>query len=173
MCDLGLILGAATTMIGMQGAKQEAESSAAASEYNAKVADMNARLSERRARDSLERGKLDEQQKRNENAQIMGRQKAAMAANGVDLAFGSPLDTLVDTATLGEIDALTIRRNAANEAYDHDVAAANGRADASLNRANAKNTRSAGKLKAAGIFLSGAGKAFGQASDLGYFGKTK
>ncbi len=177
MCDFGLIVGtaltAASTMVGVQGAKAEAEGAAQASEYNAKVADMNARLSERRARDALERGKLDEQQKRNENAQIMGRQKAAMAANGVDLAFGSPLDTLVDTATLGEIDALTIRRNAANEAYDHDVAAANGRADASLNRANAKNTRSAGNLRAMGMMLTGAGKAFGQASDLGYFGGKK
>jgi hypothetical protein len=118
MCDFGLVLStaltAASTMVGVQGAKQEAASASAASEYNAKVQDMNARLSERRARDALERGAQEEQQKRNENAQIMGRQKAAMAANGVDLTFGSPLDTLVDTATLGEIDALTIRRNAAN-----------------------------------------------------------
>jgi len=90
----------------------------------------------------------------------MGRQQAAMAANGVDLTFGSPLDTIVDTATLGEIDALTIRRNSANEAYDFDVAAANGRADASLSRANAKNSRTAGNLKAFSTMLTGAGKAY-------------
>lgn len=165
MCDFGLVLStaltAASTMVGVQGAKQEAESAAAASEYNAKVQDMNVRLQERRARDALERGSLEEQQKRNENSQIMGRQKAAMAANGVDLNFGSPLDTLVDTATLGEIDALTIRRNAANEAYDYDVAAANGRADASLSRANAKNSKTAGNLKAFSTMLTGAGKAYG------------
>ncbi len=161
MCDFGLILGAASTVIGAAGAKQEAEASAAASEYNAKVTDMNVRLSERRARDALDRGKLEEQKKRQETAQITGQQRAAMAANGVDLTFGSPLDLLVDTATLGEIDALTIRRNAANEAYDFDVAAANGRAEASLARANAKNTRKGGNLKAFGTLLNGASKTFG------------
>lgn len=122
---------------------------------------MNAKLSERRAKDAEERGAREEQQKRLEIASLQGRQRAAMAANGVDLDFGSPLDTLIDTAYLGEIDALTIRRNAAHEAYDHRVDAVNGRADAALSRANASNTMLGGYLNAAGTVLGGFGSAYG------------
>lgn len=164
MCDFGIILTAASTMIGAAGQVQQANAQADAEEYNAKVADMNATLSERRARDALERGKLEEQQKRREVAQIEGRQKAAMAANGVDLSFGSPLDTLVDTAVMGELDALTIRSNTAREAYDHQVAAVNGRADANLRRMNASATKKGGNLAAFGTILTGAGKAYGQST---------
>jgi len=163
MCDFGLVLTAASTLVGAAGQKQQADASAAASNYNSKVQDMNATLSERRARDALERGKLEEQQKRNEVAQISGRQKAGMAANGVDLSFGSPLDVLVDTATMGELDALTIRSNSAREAYDYRVQAVNGRADANLSRMNASATKKGGNLAAFGTLLSGAGKAYGQA----------
>jgi hypothetical protein len=165
MCDLGIALTIGSTILGAAGAKQQADAQAEAQNYNAKVADMNATLSERRARDALDRGRDEEQQKREQVSQVIGKQKAAMAANGVDLSFGSPLDTLVSTATLGELDALTIRKNAANEAYDYKVQAVNNRSDASLARANAKNTKTAGNLAAAGALLTGAGKAFGQYSD--------
>lgn len=164
MCDFGLVLTAASTLVGAAGAKQSADANAAAQEYNAKVADMNATLAERRARNALERGREAEQLKRQEVSQLQGKQKAAMAANGVDLSFGSPLDTLVSTATLGEIDALTIRKNAANEAYDYKVDAVNKRSDAALSRANATNTKKAGNLAVAGTILTGAAKGYGQYS---------
>lgn len=171
MCDFGLVLTAASTIIGAAGQMQQAKAAAEAERYNAKVADMNAVLSERRARDALERGKLEEQQKRREVGQIEGRQRAAMAANGVDLTFGSPLDTLVDTAVMGEMDALTIRTNTAREAYDHRVAAVNGRADANLKRMNASATQKGGNLAAFGTILTGAGKAYGDGQSLGYWGR--
>jgi hypothetical protein len=163
MCDFGLVLTAASTLVGAAGAKQQADASAEAQNYNAKVQDMNSTLAERRARDALERGRLEEQQKREQVSQIQGKQKAAMAANGVDLTFGSPLDTLVDTATLGELDALTIRKSAAREAYDYKVQAVNSKADASLSRANAKATKTGGYLSAVGTVLTGAAKGYGQA----------
>ena len=162
MCDIGIALTLASTVIGAAGQIQQGKAQAAASNYNAKVAEMNATLADRRARDALERGKIEEQQKRQEISQLKGRQKAAMAANGVDLTFGSPLDTIVDTAVLGELDALTVRRNAAREAYDHEVQGVNNRSDATLNRMNAKAAKTGGYLAAAGTVLGGAGKAYGQ-----------
>lgn len=113
MCDLMVALTLGSAVLGAAGQIQQGQAAAAASNYNAQVADMNAKLSERRARDAIERGQLDEQRKRQEVAQIQGQQRAAMAANGVDLSFGSPLNIIVDTATMGEIDALTIRSSAA------------------------------------------------------------
>lgn len=147
-------------MIAGASALHSADASAKASTYNAQVAEMNATLSQRRAKDATERGARAEQQKRQEVAQLQGRQRAAMAANGVDVGYGSALDTLIDTAYLGELDALTIRRNAARESYDYEVDAVNGRADAGLSRMNADAAVTGGYLDAAGTILGGASSAY-------------
>lgn len=160
MCDLMTGLTIASTVIGGVGQIQQGNAQAAAMRYNAQVAEMNATLADRRAKDALERGKVEEQQQRLRAAQLMGKQRAAMAANGVDLSFGSPLDNLVDTAELAELDALTIRRNAANEAYDFETQGVNYRADANLSRMNASAARTGGYLSAAGTILGGGATAY-------------
>jgi hypothetical protein len=121
---------------------------------------MNATLADRKAKDAIERGAVDEQRKRQQVAQLRGQQVAGMAANGVDVSFGSPLDTIVDSSVLGELDALTIRTNANREAYDYKVDATNKRAGASLSRAQADNAITGSYLNAAGTVLTGAGRAY-------------
>ena len=158
MCDLVTALMIGSTAIGGVSAIQQGNAASAAAKYNAQVSTMNAEIMNKNARDAIERGKLEEQRQRQEVAMLTGRQRAAMAANGVDLTFGSPLDTIVDTAMMGELDALTIRSNAAREAYDYKVAAANGMADAALSRSNASAARTGGFLSAAGTVLGGAGE---------------
>lgn len=160
MCDLMMALTIGSTLMGAAGQIQQAQATAAANKYNAKVADMNAAISERRAKDALERGALAEQQKRRETAALLGKQKAAMAANGVDLTFGSPLDVIVDSATLGELDALTIRSNTYREEYDYRVDAANKRSQATMSRGAASSALTGGYLGAAGTVLGGAGNAY-------------
>lgn len=155
MCEPTTMLMIASTVISAGAAVQQGNAANAAGKYNAQVAEMNATLADRRAKDALERGAVEEQQKRAQVAQLQGRQKAAMAANGVDLTFGSPLDTLVDTAVLGDLDALTIRQNSAREAYDFRVQGVNSRADGALSRANGRAAQTAGYLSAAGTVLGG------------------
>lgn len=157
-----------STLLGAAGQIQQAQATAAANKYNAQVADMNAQISERRAKDAIERGAAEEQKKRQQVAQVLGKQQAAMAANGVDLTFGSPLDTIVDSSVLGELDALTIRTNAYREAYDYRVDAANKVASANLSRMNASAATTGGYLGAVGTILGGAGKAY----QTGYQGGT-
>jgi hypothetical protein len=142
------------------GTIQQANAAADAQRYNAKVAEMNATLSDRRAKDAVARGAQEEQRKRMQVAQLKGSQRAAMAANGVDLSFGSPLDTLVDTAVLGELDALNIRSNSYRESYDHQVDAVNQRAGATLANHNAASAQTGGYLDAFGTILTGGGKAY-------------
>lgn len=158
MCDIGLALTLGSTLVGAAGSVQQGQAAKAAGKYNQQVAEMNAELSERRAQDALERGAQEEQRKRQEVARIMGAQTAAMAANGLDITFGSPLDTLIDTATLGELDALTIRTNAYREAYDFRVDAVNQRAGGTLERMKGDATAKGSYLEAAGTILTGAGK---------------
>lgn len=171
MCDLMTALTIGSTLLGAAGQIQQAQASASASKYNAQVADMNAKISERRAKDAIQRGAVEEQKKRQQVQQVLGKQQAAMAANGVDITFGSPLDTLVDTSVLGELDALTIRTNTYREAYEYRVDAANKRSSATLDRMNAKAATTGGYLAAAGTILGGAGKAYQAAYDNGTIGR--
>lgn len=162
MCELTMALTLAATAIGAVGQVQQAQATAASNKYNAQVQEMNATLADRRAKDAIERGAVEEQRKRQQVAQLQGQQKAAMAANGVDLAFGSPLDTIVDTAVLGELDALTIRSNTYRESYDYQVQAVNARAGATMSNMAASAAETGGWLSAAGTVLGGAGKAYTQ-----------
>ena len=162
MCDLGIMLTLGSTLLGAAGQMQQANAASAAAKYNAQVAEMNAEISERRAKSVIEAGKSEEQQQRQKVQQLLGQQQAGMAASGVDITFGSPLDTIVDTAVMGELDALTIRTNTYREAYNARVDAANQRAGAELYRYEAKAARQGGYLGAAGTVLGGAGKAYQQ-----------
>lgn len=161
MCEIMTALAIGSTLMGAAGAIQQGQATAAANTYSAQVQDMNATLADRRAKDAIARGQVDEQRKRQQVAQVRGQQTAAMAANGVDLSFGSPLDTIVDTSVLGELDALTIRTNSAREAYDFKVDAVNKRSGAGMSRMQADNAVTGSYMNAAGTILGGAGKVYG------------
>lgn len=149
-----------STVLGAAGSVQQGNAANASAKYNAQVADMNAKLSERQARDTVARGAIDEQQQRMKTAQIVGQQKAAMAANGVDLKFGSPLDALVDTATMGELDALTIRTNTYREERDIRQQGLNAQGQAAMMRAEGAAAKSGGFLNAFGTVLGGGASAY-------------
>lgn len=160
MCELMTMLTLGSTLLGGVGAIQQGQAANASAKYNAQVADMNAQMADRAAKDALERGQLEEQKQRQRTAQLMGQQTAAMAANGVDLSFGSPLDTLVDTAMLGEMDALTIRTNTYREERDIRQQGANYRGQAAMERASGRSALTGGFLNAGGTFLGGGAKAY-------------
>lgn len=173
MCELMTILSIGGTLLGAVGQIQQANAQAAASKYNAQVADMNAQISEKRAKSTIEAGAQQEQMKRQEVQRILGQQQAGMAANGVDLTFGSPLDTMVDTAYLGEIDALTIRTNTYRDAYNYKVDAANQRAQKTLYEHEAKSAQTGGYLGAMGTLLGGFGNAYKSSYEMGGWAAKK
>lgn len=167
MCELTTMLMLGSTIMGGIGQMQQGKAAAASARYNAQVSDMNAKISDRQARDALDRGKLEEQKQRQKNAQILGQQQAGMAANGVDITFGSPMDLLVDTATMGELDALTIRSNSYREERDIRQQGANYRGQAGMQRAQASSASTGGFLGAIGTVLGGGASAFAQAKKAG------
>lgn len=161
MCELMTMLTIGSTLMGAVGAVQQGQAASASAKYNANVANMNAKLADRAAKDALDRGAMEEQKQRAKTAALIGQQKAGMAANGLDLSFGSPLDTLVDSATLGELDALTIRSNSYREERDIRQQGANYRGQAAMGRASALGASTGGWLNAAGTLLGGGAKAYG------------
>lgn len=78
--------------------------------------DANAEIAETQARDALARGVQDETLIRQRAAQLKGTQRARMAASGLDLTTGSPLDILEGTDYMAEQDTATVRENSLREA---------------------------------------------------------
>ena len=85
-------------------------------DYQSKVAKNNAVVAGWQSNDALERGAQEQANYARQIETLKGRQRAAFAANGVELGSGSPLGVLGDTALLGSMDLSTMRANAQREA---------------------------------------------------------
>jgi hypothetical protein len=135
--------------------------------YQQAVANQNADLAEQAARDATKRAKIEESQLREDIGQKIGAQRAAYAAGGVELGSpGSALETVADTAALGEQDVRTLRANAAREAWGYRAQAvgftAQGRSASYLSRAASVNS----------LLNFGAGLATGASRGDYYLGKN-
>jgi len=128
---ISLALAAGGTAMSVKGQIDAQAAAGAQQGYMAQLARQRQQLAEQQARDAVLRGQIAEQKQRDLTAQRIGTQTAALAAQGTDLA-GSPTDILGDTARAGEQDALTIRSNAAREAWGYQVQGAGFGADAAL-----------------------------------------
>ena len=83
----------------------------------------NAGFADWQAEDALARGAINEKRARQHTEEVIGAQRTSFAVQHVDVNLGSALDVQADAAYLGELDALTIRNNAAKEAYGYEVQA--------------------------------------------------
>jgi hypothetical protein len=124
---------------------------------DAATAETNRRIAAAQANDALLRGSIEETRYRREIAQIVGAQKAAFGQRNVTVS-GTPLDLLSDTAQLGEEDALTIRNNAAREAWGYRSQANE------ASRWGANQQRNA-YGRAAGTLLTSGAQAYGMWKD--------
>lgn len=143
--------------IGLQAYSAMNQSQAAqdAANYNAAVQRNNAQLAEWQANDAVERGNKAVEDHMRKAAALKGTQTASMAARGLDLSEGTPLNILTDTDLFAEIDSNTIKNNAAREAWGYRAQASNSRATGGLYDMQAGNQNP--MLAGAGTLLSGAG----------------
>ena len=150
----------AGTALSAFGQVQAGQQAAAAAEYNAAVARNNQIIADRQAEDALKRGQVAEEEQRRRTRAMAGTQRAALAASGIQLDQGSPVDILSDTAQFGELDALTIRNNAEREAYGYRVQGMNFGAEAGLQQSRAGSAMSSALIGAGGTLLSGAASSY-------------
>ena len=135
---------------------QAASANAAQARYQAQVAEQNRELARRQEADALQRGQVAEENRRRVTAQQIGQQRAGLAAQGTDFT-GSETDILGDTAAAGELDARTIRANAAREAYGYQVQGMGYSNEAGLQYTRAANsTYTPNYLGAGASLLAGA-----------------
>ena len=149
------------TGVSAYGQMQQGKAAAGQANYQAAVDRNNKIIADRQAEDAIKRGQNEEEEQRRKVAQVKGSQRTAFAARGIDLGSDVVIDTLSDTAMLGELDALTIRNNAAREAYGYRVQGMNYEASAQNNALAAKNAKSAGKTAMFSTLLSGASSVAG------------
>lgn len=125
-----------------------------AGNYANAVARYNARNLDLAAADAERRGDLASQQSIRQTKAALGTQTTRLAAGNVSTASGSPLAILASTAGIGELDAQTIRNNAAREAWGY-------RAEAASQLAQGRFAQRSGWLGAGATLLTGAAQTYG------------
>jgi len=160
----GLGVQAVGAIKGGNAAKRAGEAGKRASDAQADLADYNASVADLQAADAIDRGKDEEGRFRLQVRGLIGSQRAGFGASNVDVGFGSAVDTQADAAFLGELDALTIRTNAAREAWGYQVQAEDLRRRGQIARQEGvyleeagRAERSASRIAAAGTIAAGTG----------------
>lgn len=133
MCYVQIAYIAAAALTAYSG-YESAQAQKRAGEYNYAVAQEQVKTSEAQAQDALNRGAQQAAEQRMRTRLAIGSQRAALAAQNVDIQTGTPLDILGDTAMFGAIDEERIRENAAREAWGYRVQGVNSQAQGALDR---------------------------------------
>lgn len=127
--------------------------------YQSRVMEQNARMSEEAAQDSVTRGQREARQLYRQISQTKGAQNAAMAANGIDLGFGSALRTQQDTALMAQEDAEDLYSNIDQRTRGFFI-------DATNNRAEGRAAKYRGQQELVGSFFKAGATLAGGASQM-------
>ena len=133
----GLAMGIGGAVSSMIGAWSSASLAKSALETQSQIAAINAHISELGAQSALLSGQRQEQASMLRTAQLKSTQRASMAANGLDLGSGTPLNVLTSTDVMGKIDVNTIHANALQTAWGYRTQGLNAMTSAAANSATA------------------------------------
>lgn len=120
----------------------------AESQYASAQYDMNARIASFQAKEAIRFGEKAAQQELKSTKQTIGKQRAMLAASGVEVSSGSALDIQASTAEQGALNALTIRNNAWREAWGYKM-------DAVSSRGQSRFAEISGKYKSRSTLITG------------------
>lgn len=142
---------AATVMLGITGASAGTQYLAQRKqgEYESGQMDVNAGLADTQAADAIARGKEAAGRQQMGVRGLIGSQRTALAAQGLETDSGTAANLQSDTAQLGELDRLQIEHNAAREAFGYKVDPANTRARGEQVRSSSRNAARTTLLTAA------------------------
>ena len=144
---VGAVVGTTTSIVSANNTKK-------VNEYQARVAQDNAKIAEENAKNERQSGLEEARRQRIKTIQTIGAQQTAMAANGIDIASGSALDTVSDTAQTGELDALMLQYNSERQAFNYEMQSNNFTNQANLDMFAAKNAKTTGTLNAVGSVVN-------------------
>lgn len=144
---VSMVAGVAGTLMSGMAQSQAASYQAAVARNNQIIANQNATLETQKGEVTAENNDL-------KTRAMVGSQKAAQAANGVDVDSGSPLDVRSSSEQLGRLDALTIINNSQAKAYNYKAQGVNFQAEAQLDDMKASNYMTSSIIGAVGGFAN-------------------
>lgn len=147
MAFLPVVLAVAGTAMTAIGQIRQGQAAKAAADYNAQVANNNAIVAEQQ---SQSQAMVQGRRAMMQNGGLL----ANMAANGIEVGEGSPIDILSQSAANAEMDRQNI-------VYNGRVKAQSLRNQAQLDTFQGETAQSNGFMSAAGTLLSGGSKAWG------------
>ena len=146
----GAIIGAIGAVSSIVGAKKSADAQAAAADNEAAVSKKNAELVGKLIDDTIFRSTIEKRGLVRDGRALAARQKATMAASGIDLSVGTPIDILYSTQIDMFRDIDTADRNTKRELLNLERAKSNYNLSARGAAAAAGSYRTAGTLSAIG-----------------------
>ncbi len=108
---MGLAATIGSSVLGAVGGIMQGVAAKQSGDYQAAVARNNATMARQAADIESAKGAQDAQAQDQKNKALQGAQVAALAASGVDITSGSPLDLQESSAKVGRLDTLTTRYN--------------------------------------------------------------
>jgi hypothetical protein len=143
----GAISSAIGGYFGAKSSKAALASQAATLNGQAAIADTNARIAELGAQSALMQGEKQVASITLKAGQLKSSQRAAMAANGIDLGEGSAAEIQASTDIMKEVDSNTITANAVSNAWGYKTQATNYKNEALMKRTGADSvSASAGSI---------------------------
>ena len=146
-------------VVSVYGQMQSAHAAEAAANYNAQVASNNQIIAQRNATMAAQAGEQQAAVAEQKTRAEAGAIKAGQAAGNIDVNSGSAVDVQSSAAELGELNAITLRSNAAKTAYGYQTQGSGYGDQATLDRSQASYQSTAGAIGAASTFLGGMGSA--------------
>jgi hypothetical protein len=102
---------------GAANAYNQTQSLAMQGEFQQKMFERNQKLSDMQAADALRRGDVESGKVRRSVSALLGKQRTALAAQGIDINSGDAATIQRETSAFGALDELTVKTNAWREAY--------------------------------------------------------
>lgn len=159
MADPSTMMAGATGISAIGNLMQGRAQSNAAS-YNASQATYNAGIAEQNANIAIAQGNAESYRQGIDAQRQIGKMRALYGASGVSVEAGSPLDVLADSTRNAVIDQQITQYNYALKAQQYRQQANSFNATATLDNANASNSKTSGYLNAGGTLMSGMSKAW-------------
>jgi len=154
-------LAGASALNQFAGQRKQADIIEQEGDYATGVYQQNAALAELQATDAIARGREAEARYRTSAKGAVGANRANMAAQGIDLSVGSAVDVQRDLEAVGELDAMTIKNNAAREAWGYKVQATQYLHQTDMTLRGAKNQARSLRNQSLGSLLTGAANVYG------------
>lgn len=147
------LLAAGNAAMSAFGALEQGQAQANSDKYNGQIAMANSQIATRNAVQASEAGEIQAANAEARTRAGAGAIKTNQAASGIDVNKGSAVDIQQSESQLGKLDALTIRSNAAKQAYGYETQSFSDAAQSNLDQYAAKNDIQASEISATSTLL--------------------